>query len=155
MDPNRPRSREAVANGRKASAVDIEASGLLDGLDRVDREAELIEWLLGGGLSVEQIRGEFAPMLLPAGRIMGDDGVYVSAREICAETGIDLELLGAMQRAFGLPQVDDPDAQVHLRAHSEAAARARVFVDCWLPNRRAMQSVPPTALPGRLPAAST
>ena len=140
-----------MANGRKASDVDIEASGLLDGLDGVEREAELIEWLLGGGFSVEQIRGEFAPMLLPAGRIMGDDGVYVSAREICAETGIDLELLEAMQRAFGLPHVDDPDAQVH----SDPAARARVVVDCWLPNRRAMQSVPPTALPGRLPAAGT
>jgi adenylate cyclase len=98
------------------------------------------------GSSVEQIRGEFAPLLLPAGRIMGDDGIYVSARQICAETGIDLELLEAMHRALGRPHVDDPDGQVHLRADAEAAARARVFVDCWLPNRRAMQSAPPTAL---------
>ena len=78
----------------------IEASGLLDGLDGVAREerAELLEWLLSEGFSVEHIRAEFAPMLMPAGRVVGDDGVYVSARQICEDTGIDLELLEAFQR---------------------------------------------------------
>jgi adenylate cyclase len=114
-----------------AIEVDIEASGLLDGLDGVAREerAELIEWLLGQGFTVEQIRGEVAPMLLPAGRIVGDDGVHVSARQICEETGNDLELLEANQRALGMPRAEDPDAVVHLRADSEVAARAKVFVD--------------------------
>jgi adenylate cyclase len=109
----------------------IEASGLLDGLEgqvRAER-AELIEWLLGEGFTVEHIRSEFTPMLMPAGRLVGDDGVYVSTRQICQETGIDPELLEAMQRALGLPRVDDPDAPVHLRADAEAAARAQVFVD--------------------------
>ena len=49
---------------------DIEASGLLDGLEgdaRAER-AELIDWLLQDGFSVERIKGEVAPMLLPAGR---------------------------------------------------------------------------------------
>jgi len=118
-----------VADDRSIEA--IEASGLLDGLEgkvRAER-AELIEWLLGEGFTVEHIRSEFTPMLMPAGRIVGDDGVYVSTRQICEETGIDLELLEAMQRALGLPRVDDPDAPVHLRADAEAAARARVFVD--------------------------
>ena len=109
----------------------IEAAGLLDGLEgqaRAER-AELIEWLLGEGFTVEHIRDDFAPMQMPAGRIMGDDGVYVSARRICDDTGVDHELLEAMQRALGLPRVDDPDAEVHLRADAEAAARARVFLD--------------------------
>ena len=117
-----------------AGDVDIEAAGLLDGLAgqaRAER-AELIEWLLGKGFTVEQMRGEIAPMLLPAGRIVGNDGVYVSARQICEETGIDLELLEAIQRAMGLPRADDPDAVVHLRADSKAAANARVFVDMGL-----------------------
>ena len=111
--------------------VDIEASGLLDGLEgdaRAER-AELIEWLLQEGFSVERIRDEVAPMLLPAGRFVGDDGVRVSARQICEETGIDLELLEAVQRALGQPRSEDPDAVIHLRADSEAAARARVFID--------------------------
>jgi adenylate cyclase len=108
----------------------IEAAGLLDGLEGAARaeRAELIEWLLGEGFTVDHIRAEFAPMLMPAGRVVGDDGVYVSARQICEDTGIDPELLEAIQRAFGLPRLDDPDAKVYLRADAEAAARARVFV---------------------------
>lgn len=109
----------------------IEASGLLDGLEgqaRIER-AELIEWLLGEGFTVDHIRSEFAPMLMPAGRIVGDDGVRLSTRQICEDTGIDPELLEAMQRALGLPRVDDFDAPVHLRADADAAARARVFID--------------------------
>jgi adenylate cyclase len=114
--------------------VDIEASGLLDGLEGQarDERAELVAWLLGEGFTVDQIRGEFAPMLLPAGRIVGNDGVYVSARQICDETGIDLELLEANQRALGLPRSEDPDAVVHLRADSEIAARASMYVDMGL-----------------------
>lgn len=117
-----------------AEDVDIEASGLLDGLDGVARaeRAELIDWLIGEGFTVDQIRGEFAPMLLPAGREVGNDGVYVSARQLCEDTGIDMELLQALQRALGLPRVDDPDAPVLLRADAEAAARAKVFVDLGL-----------------------
>jgi adenylate cyclase len=114
-----------------ADDMNIEASGLLDGLDgqvRTER-AELLEWLLAEGFTVDHIRNEFTPMLMPAGRMVGDDGVYVSARQICEETGIDLELLEAMQRALGLPRVDDVDAAVLLRADAEAAASVRFFID--------------------------
>jgi adenylate cyclase len=117
-----------------AEDVDIDASGLLDGLEgqaRAER-AELVEWLLDQGFTSDQIRGEVSPMLLPAGRIVGNDGRFVSARQICDETGIDLELLQAIQRALGLPRADDPDAVILLRADSEAAARARVFIDMGL-----------------------
>jgi len=117
-----------------AEDFDIEASGLLDGLDdkaRTER-AELIEWLLGEGFTVDQIRGEVSPMLLPAGRIVGNDGVHVPARLICDEVGIDLELLEAMQSALGLPRADNPDAAIHLRADIEAAARVKVFLDMGL-----------------------
>lgn len=117
-----------------AEDFDIEASGLLDGLDgkaRTER-AELVEWLLGEGFTVDQIRGEVSPMLLPAGRIVGNDGVHVPARLICDEIGIDLELLEAMQSALGLPRADDPDAAIHLRADIEAAARVKIFLDMGL-----------------------
>ncbi len=114
--------------------TDIEDSGLLDGLEgraRTER-AELIAWLLAEGFTTEQIRGEVSPMLLPAGRIIGNDGVRVSARQICEETGIDLELLEAMQSALGLPRADDPDAVIHLRADGEAAARVKTFLEMGL-----------------------
>ena len=67
--------------------------------------------------------------MLPANRVLGDDGDFVSAREICESTGIDLELLERIQRAIGLPRIEDPDAAVLLRADGLAAARAKIFLD--------------------------
>lgn len=43
--------------------------------------AELMSWLLDDGITVEQIRTAFMPMLLPARRVLGGDGTYVSARQ--------------------------------------------------------------------------
>jgi adenylate cyclase len=114
-----------------AEDFDIEASGLLDGLEgkaRAER-AELIPWLLERGVTVEEIRVAFAPMLLATRRLLGDDGVYVSDRETSEKMGIDLELLRQLQRAMGLPRVDDPDAAVHMRVDAEVAAFAQRFLE--------------------------
>lgn len=110
---------------------DVEGSGLLAGLEGDERaeRAELISWLVSSGIDVEVIRNAYLPMLLAARRALGDDGVYVSARETSAKTGIDLDLLLRIQRAMGLPAVDDPDAKVHLRADAETAAYAQRFID--------------------------
>src|ERR1700716_3998353 len=115
-----------------AADVDIEALGLLDGLEGDAREerAQLIAWLLDSGFSIEHIRASVAaPLMLPAYRVLGDDGEFVSAREICESTGVELGLLQRVQRAVGLPRIDDPDAAVLLRADGEAAARAKLFLD--------------------------
>jgi adenylate cyclase len=110
--------------------VDIEALGLLDGLDDKTRaeRAELIPWLLEQGVTVEQVRGAFMPMLLASRRLLGDDGTYVSARETSAKTGVDLDVLQRIQQAMGLPRVDDPDAAVYVRADAEAAAFTQKFI---------------------------
>ena len=113
-----------------AEKFDIEASGLLDGLEgkaRAER-AELIPWLLERGITVEQIRGSFAPALLPARKILGDDGTYVSARETSEKTGIDLDVLQRIQRAMGLPRVDDPDAAVYWLMRMIEAGEDPLFV---------------------------
>jgi adenylate cyclase len=113
-----------------AADVDIEGSGLLDGLEgqaRAER-AQTIAWLLGRGFSIEQIRAAVAPLLLPANRVMGDDGVFVSARQVCEATGLDLQLLQRLQGAIGLPRIDDPDARVLPRADAMAAAHAKLFL---------------------------
>ena len=112
--------------------LDIEALGLLDGLEGEAREerAQLIAWLLDRGFSIDHIRDSVAaPLMLPAFRVLGDDGELVSAREICESTGIELQLLQRLQRAVGLPCIEDPDAAVLLRADGEAAARAKLFLD--------------------------
>lgn len=112
--------------------IDIETSGLLDGLEGAAREdrAELIAWLLDRGFSLERIAASAAaPLMLPAYRVFGDDGTYVSAREICESTGIELDVLQRMQRAIGLPRIDDPDAAVLPRADAEAVRHTKIFLD--------------------------
>ena len=97
---------------------------------RAQERAELIAWLLDRGFNLDHIRASVAaPLMLPAYRVLGDDGDLVSAREICESTGVELELLQRLQRAIGLPRIDDPDAAVLLRADGEAAARAKFFLD--------------------------
>ncbi|GAY17303.1 adenylate/guanylate cyclase domain-containing protein [Mycobacterium sp. shizuoka-1] len=112
-------------------AVDPETAGLLDGLtgDARAQRAELIVWLLEQGITVEEIRASFAPMLLPGRRIFGDDGTRLSARQISESTGLDIDLLTRFQRASGLSTVDDPDAAVFLRPDAETAVHIKRFLD--------------------------
>ena len=107
---------------------------LLDGLDGTARteRAELIEWLLEQGITADEIRSTSPPLLLASRHLVGDDGTYVSARDISESHGIDLMLLQRVQRAIGLARVDDPDAVVHMRADGEAAAYAQRFVELGL-----------------------
>jgi adenylate cyclase len=115
-----------------AADVDVEALGLLDNLEGEARRerAELIAWLLDQGFSLDHIRASAAaPLMLPAYRVLGDDGTLVSAREICESTGIELELLQRLHRAIGLPRIDDPDAAVLPRADAGAVSRVKFFLD--------------------------
>jgi adenylate cyclase len=111
---------------------DFEALGLLDGLEGDARQERiaLITWLLHRGFDIDHIRGSVgAPLNLPASRVMGDDGTYVSAREICQSTGIELGFLQRIHCAVGLPRFEDPDARALLRVDGEAAAQARMILD--------------------------
>ncbi|MFL0182212.1 MULTISPECIES: adenylate/guanylate cyclase domain-containing protein [unclassified Mycobacterium] len=121
---------------------DPEIEDLLDGLDGTARaeRAELIEWLLGQGITAEEIRGNPSPMLLASRRLVGDDGTYVSAREISESSGVDLEQLQRLQRAVGLPWMDDPDAPVQMRADASIAMHARRFIDAGIDAEQALQT---------------
>src|SRR5690349_2303380 len=115
-----------------ASEADFEALGLLDGLEGDARRerVDLICWLLDRGFALDHIRrNAAAPFSLPARRVIGDDGTYVSARQICEWNGIDLPFLQRIHRAVGLPRYEDPDAVSLLRVDSEAAAQARMMLN--------------------------
>lgn len=123
-------SPAGVVNGA-AIGPGAEYDRLLEGLDgdaRAER-AELVDWLLGQGIDADEIRNSFAPMLLPARRALGDDGTYVSARQISEATGLELNALMRFQRAAGLPQVDDPDAAVFMRPDGDTAVHIKRFLD--------------------------
>ncbi len=105
--------------------------GLLDGLEGASRgeRADLIVWLLAQGFTVEQIRSSVStPLLLPTNRVLGDEGRYVSLRDLNAATGMDVELLTRLIDAAGLPRPGDLDAAVLLQTDADAIARARVFI---------------------------
>ena len=128
---------------RRDATSDAGIEPLLDGLAgeaRRDR-AELIAWLLERGFTVDQIGASLTPMMLPANRVMGDDGSYVSTREMSQQTGIELELLEQLMRAARLPRIDDPDAAVVARADAEAAAHAKYMVDMGLDATEAVAAV--------------
>ena len=114
--------------------ADSDAADLLDGLTghaRAER-AELIDWLIEQGFEPGEIRSSFSPMLLPARRVLGDDGRYESARHISERTGLDLDQLIRFQRAAGLPAVDDPDAPLFLRRDADTAVHIKRFLDLGL-----------------------
>jgi adenylate cyclase len=123
---------DAVAGDPNGS--DIEALGLLDDLQGSARHerAELIGWLLARGFDVDQIRSEFSPMLLPAIRMIGDDGTLVSPRDISESSGVSLELLQRLHRAAGLVRTEDPDARLLSRADAESVLEAARLVDVGL-----------------------
>ncbi len=110
---------------------DIESLGLLDGLadeQRTER-AELVSWLLAKGFTVEEIRSSFSPRLLAPRRVIGDDGTFVSTREIADRCGLDVEMVQRFQRAIGLPAADDLDAVVFLRADGLAVMHTTKFLE--------------------------
>jgi adenylate cyclase len=117
-----------VDDGRSGTEKNID--DLLEGLEGTARteRAELVHWLLEQGITADEIRATSPPLLLATRHLIGDDGTYVSTREISETFGVDLTLLRRVQRAIGLARVDDPDAVVHMRADGEAAAYAQRFV---------------------------
>ncbi|WP_068186280.1 adenylate/guanylate cyclase domain-containing protein [Mycobacterium sp. UM_CSW] len=115
-------------------AAEENIDDLLEGLEGAARaeRAELVRWLLDQGITREEIRSTNPPLLLATRHLIGDDGTYVSTREISETYGVDLALLQQVQRAIGLVRVDDPDAAVHMRADGEAAAFTQRFVELGL-----------------------
>ena len=53
----------------------------------------------------------------------------MSAREISEQNGIDIDLLQRLQRAVGLPRVEDPDSAVLTRVDENAFAYANRFAE--------------------------
>jgi adenylate cyclase len=122
------------AVGAEPNHPDIQAQGLLGDLQGQARQerAELIGWLLARGFDFDQIRNAFSPMLLPANRVIGDDGMLVSAREVSESSGVSLELLQRPHSAVGLVRAEDPHARLQFRADAESVLGAARLVQLGL-----------------------
>lgn len=121
-----------------ANNIDFAAEGLLDGLEDSAREErlELLEWLVAEhGLTLEELRRATetgTPLLLPAGRALGNGNTHLSARDVAREAGIDIELLARLQRAQGLPVFDDLDAPMYGDVDVASARIAATYIDAGL-----------------------
>lgn len=116
-------------------AVDFEAEGLLEGIEDPDaRRArlELLERLSADGVPLGELRRAAAEdrlALLPVERILQPPtGARYSAREVAAESGIEVDFLDRLWRALGLPLLDRED-RVYSEGDLEAARTVKGFLD--------------------------
>jgi len=93
--------------GTNVDGVDDDLLAGLEGAARAER-AELIAWQLEQGITADEIRATNPPLLLATRHLVGDDGTYVSTREISERYGVELELLQRVQRAIGLVRWTTP-----------------------------------------------
>lgn len=129
--------RRQPVNPRRAWHVSGESADgaaqpdLLDGLVGPAREErrELIEWLLGRGFRIDQIRNSLSPMMLAANRTIGDDGTVRSAREVAEASGLPEDLIQRLHLAVGLARADDPHETRYSRSDAESIIPAACLVE--------------------------
>jgi len=124
--------------------MDWEAEGLLEGCaDDAARAARraLLDKLHADGVSLEELRHaveEQRLALLPVDRLLSSEGRY-TAREIAAESGLDLEWFQTQRRVLGLA-VPGPDERVYGEADLESARLGTQYRDVGLPDDDALEA---------------
>jgi adenylate cyclase len=123
--------------------MDWKAEGLLDGVEGAAREARatLLDKLHADGVAVEELRQAVAEdrlALLPVERLLSSDTRY-SAREICEQSGLDLDFFQAQRRALGLA-VPDPDERIYGEPDLEAARMGNEYRRAGLPDEDGLEA---------------
>lgn len=120
-----------------AEQPSFEPIGLLDGLQdgaRAER-AELLQWLRdehhADDDELRRATDNGTIVLVAASRALGTGERY-SARELAGQTGVDLELLLALNRAGGLPVPADLDAPAYSVTNLEATRTIKRLLDAGL-----------------------
>ncbi len=117
--------------------LDFEAEGLLEGLERKEREArlKLLEELAADGVPADELRQavrEDRLALLPVERVLSGGGPKYSAEDIEEKAGLDVRFLEKLWRSLGLaPQPDDEIA--YTKRDLEAAQRVAALLEAGLP----------------------
>jgi adenylate cyclase len=115
---------------------DFAALGFLDGLEEPARgaRAALLEDLYADGCTVEVLRAaadEGRLALLPAERALGTGGT-LTAHDLAAAAGVELEALEAVRRACGLP-LPPPDVAELGELDLAGAQALKRFLEAGLP----------------------
>jgi adenylate cyclase len=121
-------------SGRRA---EIEAAGLLDGLAgegaREDR-ATLIEELLAGGFSIDEVRDAVRRDRLPllvVDRVLNPKGTELTGVEVAELSGLPNDFLKRLWRSLGLAETAD-DEVAYSEADVEAARTLAPFLEAGL-----------------------
>jgi adenylate cyclase len=118
--------------------IDFGAEGLLDGLEGSarDERLELLEWLVDEhGLTLGELRRATetgTPLLLPAGRALGNGDASLTARDVAQQAGIDVELLERLRRAQGFAAFGDLDTPMYGTGDVQAARTAAAYLEMGL-----------------------
>lgn len=115
--------------------MDFEAEGLLDGLEREEREARkrLLEQLSDDGVSDDELRKaveEQRLALVPVERALGSDRT-LTADEAAEKADVSVEFVRRHRRALGIPLTDD-DARAFSDDDVEALEDVKSFIDAGL-----------------------
>jgi adenylate cyclase len=113
--------------------MDLNAAGLLDGLDGQEREArvKLLERLLSEGFGEEELKAAVAEdrlALLPVERVLG--GKY-TASEVAERAGVPASLVIRIRRLQGLPE-PGPEERAFGDEEVAAAKSTRMFLEAGL-----------------------
>jgi adenylate cyclase len=120
------------------AAIDFEAEGLLDGLEREAREAraKLLAELVEDGATLDELRTAVAEdrlALLPVERFLSGGGPRFTAGEVGERAGVDREFLDREWKALGLALSDD-DIAAYSDKDVEAAKRVQLLRDAGIPD---------------------
>jgi adenylate cyclase len=116
---------------------EFEAEGLLAGVDDSSRAAriELLKWLLGQGVSLDDMRREAAGgrlALMPADMALGMERNRHTPAEIADRAGLETEDFLRLTAALGFPR-PEPDQRTFDDADLAAALRLRRLEDAGVP----------------------
>lgn len=126
-------------------SVDLDAEGLLDGLEGEAREARerLIRELLADGATLEEVRAAVAERrlaLLPLDRVLTGTGRRYTGAEVAEITGIERPFLERHWRALGMATPDDDEA-IYTEADVEAAKRLATIRNSGVPDEGILEIV--------------
>ena len=122
--------------------MDWEAEGLLDGLEGEARDARahLLDRLHEDGVEIAELKRAVAEdrlVLLPVERALLAPPEF-TAGDVAEKSGIDMETLAELRRAFGL-SLPAPEERAFTQDDVDAAVRTRTFLDAGIPREGALE----------------
>ena len=113
----------------------------LEDPEAIRARRDLLEWLLGQGVTVEEIRRAIAEdrlTLLPVERVFGRDAPTLSAYDVARSSELDVEFLERLWQALGLATPDFSEV-AFTEDDVQAARLVKTFMEAGVPQEAVLQ----------------